>query len=285
MNRRLLLAIPLSCLPLAFAACGSDGASGTLQSAQTLAAQTAAAGGSASTPNPSTEPNLSAPVNRYTITLDDTGTNYLTDPASPFETSLEDLAASGKFKDRATGLEQLQLWNYLEGYEADLVPEGRENAVLNGALYITIESHLFGNLEGAKTAYTYFDVAMKGAQANRPAQIPAIGSQSVAYVSTPGDKISTSSINATYQQILVRRGNLVYIISTYGAEGFSKLDYPIELARLVDLRALGTEPVIEPTPHTNFTPPPGAGTASPRITPGQTPIPSGTTPRTPISGN
>ncbi len=166
MNRRLLLA-PLCCLPLAFAACGGDGASGTITSAQTIAAQTEAAGGANITPNPQTEPMLQSPVNRYTVTLDDTGISFLTDPASPFTLTLDGFAATDKFKDRQTGRDLLTQWGYLEGYEADLVPEGRENAVLNGAVYVTLESHLFSSIEGAKQAYTYFDVAMKAAPNNR----------------------------------------------------------------------------------------------------------------------
>lgn len=283
MNRRLLLA-PLCCLPLAFAACGGDGASGTLNSAQTIAAQTQAAGGANVTPNPQTEPMLQSPVNRYTVTLDDTGITFLTDPASPFALTLDGFAATEKFKDRQTGKDLLTQWGYIEGYEADLVPEGRENAVLNGAVYVTLESHLFSSIEGAKQAYNYFDIAMKAAPTNKQANLIAIGSQSVAYVAL-GEKVAQSSIDSTYHRVLFRRGNLVVLVSTYGAEGFANLDYPTALAQLIDRRALGSEPVIEPTPPSNYTPPPNSGTVAPRITPGQTPVETSTPVRTATRAN
>ena len=271
MNRRLLLALPLCCLPFALGACGGDGASGTSESAARISTQTAAAGGAAATANPQTEPALVMPVSRYTVLLDDVGTAFLTDPASPFELTLQEYASSASFENASKGAEQLNAWGYQGGYEAQLVPEGREAAVLNGGFYVTIESHLFSSNDGAKQAYSYFESRLKANSANKSVKIDPIGNQWTAY-QTKGMKVRDTSVDELYHRVMFRRGNLVVVIATYGADGFMSVNDAVLFAKLVDARALGVEEVIQPTPASNFTPPAGAGTPRPGTTPGQTPF-------------
>ena len=71
-------------------------------------------------------------------------------------------------------------------------------------------------------------------------------------------KVNNTSVNAVYHQYIFRRGNLVTILLTYGAEGFMKVDTACQLATIADAKAVGQKPAVEPTPTSNFTPPAGS---------------------------
>ena len=142
----------------------------------------------------------------------------------------------------------------LGGYETGYTPEGREKAVLQGGFYSKFETHLFGDADGAKKAFDRFASYLKGTQGNQAVSALSVGNQSVAYQRIEG-KVPNSSVNAVFHYLLFRRGNLVSVVFTYGAEGFMKIDSAHELAVMVDQKALGKSNAVEPTPTSNYTPP------------------------------
>ena len=145
-------------------------------------------------------------------------------------------------------------WNYLGGFQTAMVPEGRDTAILNGSYNIHIETHLFKTPENAKSAYDYFLGVIKGNAGAQPVTTSSVGNESYA-TKTVNGKLGKTTIDAAYHQIIFRRGNMVAIVLTYGAEPFMKVDTARQLAAIVDEKALGRTEPIAPTPTSNYTPP------------------------------
>lgn len=261
MSRRFLLAVRAGVLgvcllaTLALTSCGDDSGPGTVAGVNTAAA--------ASVCQPiksDAVPTLAQPASRYSVSLDDLGLSFITDiPATVVITA--DLYATSPntttiFDSPEAGKKLLAEWGYLDGYETAYVPEGRQTAILNGSYNIHIESHLFKDPAGAKKAYDYFETKLKGSGSNR-VTAPTMANDSSAWQRVYG-KVNNTSVNAVYHQYIFRRGNLVTILLTYGAEGFMKVDNACQLATIADAKAVGQKPAVEPTPTSNFTPPAGS---------------------------
>jgi len=223
---------------------------------------TAAAGSSASanaTPDdPNAAPVLKAPASLYSINLDDLGTAFFTDISQTYVLTVDNYSTSKAFGSAAEGKKDLTDWGYLGGYETAYIPEGRETAVLQGQYYITIESHLFKTSDGAKQAYDYFNSKLK-ASVSTLVSGPQVGNESAIWKLVSGT-IPTSTTPAAYHRLIFRRGNLVSVVLTSGADPFMTTQPVHDLAVIVDQKALGKKAVIEPTPTGNFTPNPADAT-------------------------
>lgn len=245
MPRRLLLAVCALALTPAFFACGDDdGGSGIVTGATKPASQTPVAVSTAS-------PKLSGPVSQYSVSIDDLGTNWITDVKG---TQTIDAAAYARqahvFATPADGVKMLNEWGYQGGYQTGYSPEGRDQAVLNGAYYVWIESHLFADEAGAQKAFDYFNQVAKKDPA-QPVSIQPVGNKSAAYLTVVGT-ITGSSVKAAFHQVITRRGNLVTIVLTKGAESFMKSDAAWEVAKMADEKALGTRQTTVPTPTSDY---------------------------------
>jgi hypothetical protein len=201
-------------------------------------------------------PNLSLPVARFALNLDDVPKGYLTDRSGTFVLDAKTYGATAAFESPAKGEEMLSLWGYLGGYETGFEPEQRLIGVLNGQFYVAVEVHLFRDDDGAEKAFTYFDAKLQKSQSQRVSSNP-VGNQSSAWKLTAG-KVPNSSIEAAYHRVVFRRGNLVVVVQTYGSESFMKIDTVLGLAATVDEKALGKKSAVEPTPLAE-----AAATASP----------------------
>lgn len=246
MARRLLLAVCVLALTPAFFACGDDdGGSGTTN--------TAGAKGSTQTPAPvsTASPKLDGPVSQYSVSIDDLGINWITDVKG---TQSIDAAAYSRqthvFSTPDDGLKQLKEWGYQGGYQTGYSPEGRDQTVLNGGYYVWIESHLFKDEAGAQKAFDYFNNVAKQDPA-QPVSIQPVGNTSAAYLTIAG-VITGSTVKAAFHQVITRRGNLVTIVLTKGAESFMKSDAAWEVAYMADEKALGTRKTTVPTPTSDY---------------------------------
>lgn len=256
MLRRLPLALPLCSLALFAAACGSGDGDDTIDQAATLAALTP--GGqtqpaTAATVDTRVSPQLSPPASRFTLLItEDLGLAWFTDIRATYVLTADSYAETKTFDSKEQGLQLLREWGYQGGYESGMIPEGREAAVLNGSYYIGIESHLFESETGAKKAYEFFTAKLR--QGSQEIGVAPVGNESKAFTLTAG-KVGKSSINAVFHQVVFRRGNLVVVVATWGAEPFMKTTDAHRLAVLVDDKAVSKRPAPEPTPTSNYVPP------------------------------
>jgi len=263
MTRRLTLALSACVLALAalasIAACGDDDAGSTNGGPATGTAQTSPSAASATVPASSapantSEPVLAAPASQYAILLTDVGTSaFITNIPATVELDAASYGATELFASAAEGEAQMKAWGYQGGYETAMWPEGREAAMLNGAFIINMEVHLFASIEGANSFYDYWLSKIQSAGVGQPTAAAIVGNESKAFKAVSGT-IRNSKIAQAYHQIVFRRGSLVVVLQTIGAEPFMKVDTVVSLAGLVDRKALGELPAVIPTPTSNFTP-------------------------------
>ena len=287
MISRLLLASAASAVLVSIlvaAACGDgDGSTGT-----TPTSPAGSPTGPVSNRDRTTEQVVPGPASRYTVLLQDLPRGqFLTDIPNTYVLALDceteskectTYARSAAFDSVEAGKALLKQWEYAGGYETSILPEGYESAVLNGSYYIIVESHLFKSVEGAKLAFDYFKKRIDANPLAKKEAPPPVGNQAAAW-SAVGGPIRPSDVPALSHWVLFRRGNMVAVAKTIGAQGFMTTQQATILAELVDDKALGAKEAIVPTPTSNYTPPPRtvapAETVRPpiTITPRATPRP------------
>jgi hypothetical protein len=263
------LGAPVLCISVLgglLAGCGG----GSQASATTVPGGSPTSGAPAAANDASTAPTLTMPASRFAISLDDLGTAFITDVPDTFVLNATNYGTSKTFADGDNGEKLLNDWGYLGGYETSFRPEGSDKAILsNGAYQLAIETHLFKDESGAKKAYDYFDGRLK-AGAAQPVNAPQLGNKSSAWKLVQG-KIGTSTVDAAYHRFMFRRGNLVTVVMTYGADPFMSVTTVRDLARIVDAKALGQKDAVEPTPTGNY--------VTPTPSPKQSPSPAATASR------
>lgn len=246
MARRLLLAVCVLALTPAFFACGDDdGGTGVTNGGSGK--------GSTQTPAPvsTASPKLSGPVSQYSVSIDDLGVNWITDVKGTQSIDASSYSLqSHVFSTPSDGMKLLNDWGYQGGYQTGYSPEGRDQAVLNGSYYVWIESHLFNDEAGAQKAFDYFNNVAKQNPA-QPVSIQPVGNKSAAYLTVTGT-ITGSTVKAAFHQVITRRGNLVTIVLTKGAESFMKSDAAWEVAYMADEKALGERKTQVPTPTSDY---------------------------------
>ncbi len=251
MVRRLALALcACTLITLIAAACGDDDAATPPDEGGSQSTP----GSGASTGDTRPEPQLTMPASRFAISVDDMGIDPSTGNAA-YMTDLDatyvlDAASYGKtsiFPSAAEGERTLKQWGYLGGYETGLIPEGRDTAVLNGAFYVNVEVHLFSSTNGAKAAYDNFESKLRSTGRGQFIPSQGVGNKSSTWTLTEG-YVGTSNVGRVYHQTVFRRGTLVAVVLTSGAEGFMKVDTVRTMAEIIDQKALGQKQAVEPTP-------------------------------------
>jgi hypothetical protein len=223
-------------------ACGGDGTEPPPNSGTVVASPTVAAVNE----DPTAEPHLVAPASQYSLVFEDVGTGYLTDVQATFTLDAAAYGRTSAFDDAARGEQLLREWGYVEGYETGYIPEGYQTAVLTGRYYIHMEIHLFEDVEGARRAYRYFAERIDASGAQR-VSVPLLGNEGAAWFLVQGT-VPESTVPAVFHRYLLRRGNMVAIVATWGAQPFMRADAVITLAKMIDDKALGRRPAVVPTP-------------------------------------
>jgi hypothetical protein len=258
MARNLFLTLGLGLSLTLLAACGDGEASSNDDGTSPTATQSTQANPtSAGTENdPGPEPALSGPASKYSISQLDLDSGYITDVPGTYVLDATNYSQTKTFATPEEGQALLTEWGYAGGYETGYTPEGRERAVLQGAHYFWVETHLFEDGRGASAAYDYFEERLR-ASGSEQVTFPGIGNESTAWVRL-GEKVYGSTVDSAFHRVVFRRGNLVAIVATWGAEPFMNIGTVTTLGRIVDEKALGERDAPEPTPTSNYTPETGS---------------------------
>jgi hypothetical protein len=255
----------IASLPL-LVACGGSSATGKTVPTSAKPGSTTTVSANLTPNDAKAAPSLTMPVSRFVVSLDDLGSAFITNVDQTYVLTAATYGASSVFKG-GDGSGMLKSWGYLGGYETSFRPEGPDGpdkAVLNGAFYIYVEAHLFSSPESAQKAYDFFDSKLK-TLGGTSVEFRAIGNASEAW-KLPQGIITGSSQQSVDHRVMFRRGNLLAIVRTLGAESLMTIDQARAVAAVIDGKALGTIPAVEPTPTSNFTPNAGKPATSPTAT-------------------
>ncbi|MCA9820963.1 MAG: hypothetical protein KC482_02625 [Dehalococcoidia bacterium] len=197
--------------------------------------------------DPAPSPALTGPASLYSISQDDLGQGYITDIEHTWVLTADSYGTTTPFRD-TNGPTMLNQWGYVDGYETSYSPEGRSTAVLNGAYWIRVETHLMADEQGARELFDFFKGFVAGT-VSEPVTVSGIGNDFAAwrYIDTE-HPVGTSTIPSETHQYIFRRGNLVAAVQTVGAEPFMDVTTVSALARIIDQKALGESVLVEPTP-------------------------------------
>ena len=137
--------------------------------------------------------------------------------------------------------------------------------MLQGSYYVNVEAHLLSSPAGAEKMYDFFAKQLSSTTQGTAVQVTALGNESAVW-SFPQGIITGSSQQAVDHRMLFRRGNMVVVVRTLGAQSLMSGAQVRSIAQLIDDKALGKREAIEPTPTGNFTPNAGVPQASPTAT-------------------
>ena len=241
---------------LLLAACGG-GSNQTTRNAATLAA----GGGKTSTPGSLStggveggpDPLLKGPAAKFAAAQAELSGSFKVVPPDTYGLSLDTYAASSFFSGTAEGTQLAKEWGFSEGYQVSMEPDGQLAGVLKGLHYLLMEIYLFDAQSGAKAAYDTYESRYAKATGSEQLKTRGLANQSSAWQLVK-DTVGSSDLVAVYHRFLFRRGNMLAIAQTYGAQPFMTVDKARDVAVIIDERALGTRQAAEPTPARTTTP-------------------------------
>ena len=240
-------------LPL-LAACGGDdddGGGTPTEAGGSPAVLSATAASSPGSNDSNTSPVVAMPVSKYSLSIEDLGEGFGVEISETFVLDIRTYGGTAAFPSASEGQKLLSKWGYLGGYETAYWPEGRKQAELNGAYFVSIECHLFTDETGAKAAYAYFVDHLAKLANTAPVNSAPVGNESKSFAIKAG-KVASSTINEIYHRYAFRRGNFVAIVQTIGAEPFMRIETARGVAAIMDAKILGTRAAQEPTPTSNY---------------------------------
>ena len=202
------------------------------------------------------EPRLDGPAVKFAAAEQEIGGGVEAVPNESADLTSEMFADAsiGPFKDANEGRAKVQEWGYKEGYLGVFQPDGLAAGLLLGRYYVRLETHLFNSVDGAIKAFAWYSDTYNKNTALQAQQTPQLANQSAAWKSVQG-KIESSDLDGVYHRFVFRRGNLIGIVQTAGADTFMTVDPARDIAVIVDDRALGNRAAPTPTPSGGALPP------------------------------
>lgn len=247
---RLRRLAPLVVLPamLAGVACGGNDAPADGASFEQDPAATEVIDPDATSETADLEPLISTSnPSAFSIIEDDLSNAWTTDEEHTFVRGPDDYQAFGFFDTPEEAQAALAEWEYQGGYITGFNPVGLTAAVLRGDFYIDLELHLFKTIDQAAQAFEHFVDYRGSAEGAEAVSLAPVGNEHGAFVLVSGT-VPGSDIAAAYHLYIFRRGNLVVVTQTRGADPYMTGDSVVALARIVDEKVLGTRTSPSPTP-------------------------------------
>jgi hypothetical protein len=208
---------------------------------------------------------VEGPAARYVVQLGELPAGFKEFPPDTFPVSRIGFAsAQGYFTTSDEGERLADEWGYVDGYQASYLPVGQLADVVQGMFYLQTEAYLFNSIEGAQAAYTYLEQHHKAQAGSETQSAKGLGNESSAFKLKTGT-VGTSDLPGVYHRFIFRRGTLISVVQTYGADKYMTIDQARAIAARLDAKALGTAPAYTPTPvpRTPQVPPAATPTAGP----------------------
>lgn len=187
------------------------------------------------------------PASRWNLLLGELPENYEVDASLTFTSNITVFASEYWFKTEAEGRQKAEEFQISDQFTAVYQPTGLDADLLRGEAYVTVETYLFANVEGAKKAWAHFDNVLKSTRGSDAVKTKGLANDSSAYRIAEGT-IGTSEMLQVYHRYSFRRGNVIVSVMTRGGQPFFNIDTARRFAVIIDNKLLGTRPAEEPTP-------------------------------------
>ena len=202
-------------------------------------------------------PTAPGPASKYAPSLKDLPGLYTVNVPETFTQNITTFASSYLFPNNQQGQQLASQWKIIDGYKVSYEPDGLAAGEVKGGYYVTVEVYLFQDTAGAADAYTYLaDFFSKGPGAEKD-DTKGLGNSSAAYHIVQGT-VGTTDKPEIFHSFIFRRGNVVTVVRTEGAQGLVTVDRARDVAVIVDDRILGhrdnTAPTPIPTPKISLPP-------------------------------
>ena len=200
------------------------------------------------------EPQLEGPASRYVPQLSEAPIGTEVFPPGTFGMTALQFAVNGPFESPQEGEETALRWGFMDGYQVEFQPVNLLADVVQGKYYVHIEAYMFETQQGAREAYDMYETVYAGITGSeRLDDVAGLGNQSSAWQKFEGT-VANSELRQVFHRFVFRRGNLVAVVQTTGAEPFMTIDRARELAVYIDEKGLGQRPSPSPTPRPTATP-------------------------------
>jgi hypothetical protein len=192
-------------------------------------------------------PTVPGPASKYSPSLKDLSGLYTVNVPDTFTQNITTFASSYLFPNNQQGSDLASQWKIIDGYKVSYEPDGLAAGEVKGGYYVTVEVYLFQDTNGAGDAYTYMaDFFSKGPGAEKD-DTKGLGNSSAAYHIIHGT-VGPTDTPEIYHSFIFRRGNVVTVVRTQGAQGLVTIDRARDVAVIVDDRILGHRDATAPTP-------------------------------------
>lgn len=258
--RALSLLAGAALLATALGACGDDDDEPNAAGESTVATTEGGSSPAGATrtpqkPPPSTagtaggpEPIVPEPSAQYTLQLSDLPAD-LFEPIPPNTgvIGIERFELLGQFTSGLYAAAKAREWNYVEGWSVEYAPLGRLSSVIDGGYYVNVDTYLFSEATGAHEAYESFIAQYTRLPGSVEEEALPLGNESAGYSVIQGT-VGNSDTPLIYHRFIFRRGNLIGIVQTTGAEPYMAIDLARDYAVIIDSKALGDIAPELPTP-------------------------------------
>jgi hypothetical protein len=200
------------------------------------------------------ETQVAAPASQYTVQLYDLATSPIeTNPDETYPLNALGFAQNGYFADTEQGETLAAEWGYVDGYQSGLRPTGQIADVVQGGYYIRSEAYVFESVSGAQLAYGYLEDSHRNQAGSVEVDTKNLANESSSFEILEGT-VGSSDKPAVYHRFLFRRGSMVAIVQTWGAQEFMTVDRARDLAVAMDDKARGERDAYTPTPRSGNSP-------------------------------
>jgi hypothetical protein len=197
-----------------------------------------------------TAPSLGGPASRYVPATEELPTFLEVFPPETYNVTRDLFTYLGPFTNRNEADEFARAQGYQSGYRAQFSPNGLLAGVVSqGQYYLTVETYLFSTPEGARAVYDRYHNHYRQVPGSEEQDTGRLGNRSSGWEYIEGTIGETETV-AVYHRFVYQRGNMIGVVQTYGADEHMSIDVARSVATLIDRRATGQVPAVEPTPPT-----------------------------------
>jgi hypothetical protein len=192
-------------------------------------------------------PSAPGPASRYTPSLKDLPGLYTVDVPDTFTQNISTFASSYLFPNNQQGEQLASQWKIIDGYKVSYQPDGLAAGEVKGNYYVTAEVYLFQDTAGAADAYTYMANFFANGPGAEKDDTKGLANSSAAYHIVQGT-VGPTDTPEIFHSFVFRRGNVVAIVRTQGAQPLVTIDRARDVAVIIDDRILGNRDASIPTP-------------------------------------